>query len=70
VCLSSLKGALARCWWFTPIILATQEAESRRIVVQPQPEQILFETVFQKHPTQKRTVGIAQCVGLELKPQY
>jgi hypothetical protein len=24
----------ARCWWFTPIILATQEAEIRRTAVQ------------------------------------
>jgi hypothetical protein len=23
----------ARCWWLTPVILATQEAEIRRIVV-------------------------------------
>jgi hypothetical protein len=24
---------LAGCWWFTPVILATQEAEIRRIKV-------------------------------------
>jgi hypothetical protein len=24
------------CWWLTPVILATQEAEIRRIVVQSQ----------------------------------
>jgi hypothetical protein len=23
----------ARCWWLTPVILVTQEAEVRRIVV-------------------------------------
>jgi hypothetical protein len=23
----------ARCWWLTPVILATQEAEIRRITV-------------------------------------
>jgi hypothetical protein len=28
----------ARNWWLTPIILATQEAESRRIKFQSQPE--------------------------------
>jgi hypothetical protein len=27
----------ARCWWFTPVILATWEVEIRRIVVQSQP---------------------------------
>jgi hypothetical protein len=35
----------ARCWWLTPIILAIQEAEIRRIVVQSQPRQIVGETL-------------------------
>jgi hypothetical protein len=26
----------ARCWWLTPVILATQEAENRSIAVQSQ----------------------------------
>jgi hypothetical protein len=30
--------------WFTPVILATQEAEIRRIVVQSQPRQIHLQT--------------------------
>jgi hypothetical protein len=34
-----------------PIILATQEAEIRRIVVQSQPRQIVHETLFQKYPS-------------------
>jgi hypothetical protein len=28
---------LAGCWWHTPVILAIQEAEIRRIIVQSQP---------------------------------
>jgi hypothetical protein len=33
---------LVGCWWFTPIILATQEAEIRKIVVRSQPGQIVL----------------------------
>jgi hypothetical protein len=34
--------------WFTPIILATQEAESGRIPIQGQPEQKVIENPFQR----------------------
>jgi hypothetical protein len=34
--------------WLMPIILATQEADIRRIVVQSQPEQIVHETLSWK----------------------
>jgi hypothetical protein len=30
------KGLEARCWWLTPVIPATQEAEIRRMAVQSQ----------------------------------
>jgi hypothetical protein len=30
-------------WWFMSVILATQEAEIRRIAVQSQPRQIIHE---------------------------
>jgi hypothetical protein len=32
---------ICQYWWLTPIILATQEAEIRRITVQSQPRQIV-----------------------------
>jgi hypothetical protein len=35
----------ARNRWLTPVILATQEAEIRRIMVQSQLEQIVHETL-------------------------
>jgi hypothetical protein len=34
--------------WLPPIILATQEAEIRRIMVQSQPRQIVCETLYKK----------------------
>jgi hypothetical protein len=37
-----------------PVILATQEAEIRRIMVQSQLGQIVHETLSQKYPPQKR----------------
>jgi hypothetical protein len=44
------------------LILATQEAEIRRISVQSQPGEILLETLSQKYPTQKRGSGVIQVV--------
>jgi hypothetical protein len=32
----------ARCQWLTPVILPTQEAENRRIVVRSKPGQIVL----------------------------
>jgi hypothetical protein len=39
------KHNVARCQWLTPIIVATQDAEIRRITVQSQPRQIVCETL-------------------------
>jgi hypothetical protein len=51
------KGPCTRCRWLTPVILATQEAEIRRIAVRSQPRQIVQETVSRKKPiTKKGTV--------------
>jgi hypothetical protein len=62
---------IAKCWWLTPIILATQEAEIRRVVVQSQPGQIVLETLSQKTLSQK--IGLVewlQAEGFKFKPQY
>jgi hypothetical protein len=53
-----------------PVILATQEAEIRKISVQCQPEQIVHETLSRKNTSQKTPGGVAQGVGPEFKPQY
>jgi hypothetical protein len=45
-----------------PVILATQEAEIRKITVQSQPKQIVHETLSQKYPTRNRTGGVSQAV--------
>jgi hypothetical protein len=52
-----------------PIILATWEAEIRRVTVWSQPGQIVFETLSWKNPSQKRAGGVAQGVDPEFKPQ-
>jgi hypothetical protein len=40
----------ARCWWLTPVLLASQEAKIRRNMVGSQPGQIVLETLSQKNP--------------------
>jgi hypothetical protein len=44
------------------VILAIQEAEIRRFVVQRQPGQIVLKNLSQKYPTQKRAGRVAQIV--------
>jgi hypothetical protein len=61
---------LTRHQWLTPIILATQEAEIRRITVQSQPGQMVPRDPILKNPSQKGASGVAQGVGPEFKPQY
>jgi hypothetical protein len=43
----------ARCQWLTSVILVTQEAEIRRIMVQSQPGQIVHETLSRKNSSEK-----------------
>jgi hypothetical protein len=52
-----------------PVILATQEAEIRRIEVRSQSGQIVHEILSWKTFT-KTAGGVAQGVGPEFKPQY
>jgi hypothetical protein len=52
----------------TTVIIATQEAEIRRIAVQSQPRQIVQQTLSRKYPSQKKIGGVAQGVGPEFKP--
>jgi hypothetical protein len=62
----------ARCQWLTPVILAIQEAESRRIVVRrSQLGETVHRTLSQKKSHhKKKSWWMAQGVGPEFKPQY
>jgi hypothetical protein len=46
----------AGCRWLTPVFLATQEAEIRRIEVRSQSGQIVQETLSRKKKSQKELV--------------
>jgi hypothetical protein len=53
-------GSMCQC--LMHVILATQEAEISRIVVQSQPGQIVPETLSGKYPSQGRAGNVAQVV--------
>jgi hypothetical protein len=67
-------GIKAGCWWLTPGILATQEAEIRRNTVQSQPRQIVPRDPISKKPftkkKKKKVDGLPQGVSPEFKPPY
>jgi hypothetical protein len=52
-----------------PVILATQEAKIRRIMVQSQPRQIVRETLSQTKLSRKRAGAMAQGVIPDVMPQ-
>jgi hypothetical protein len=39
------RTEIAGNWWLTPVILATPEAEIRRIVIRSQPQQVVHKTL-------------------------
>jgi hypothetical protein len=45
------RGERAGHQWLMSVILASQEAEIRRIAVQSQPEQRVLKTLSQKNPS-------------------
>jgi hypothetical protein len=49
--ISGKCGGGAGCPWLTPVVLATQEVEIRRIEVRSQPGQIVSEILSLKHPS-------------------
>jgi hypothetical protein len=54
-----------------PVILATQEVEIRRIVVQkPAQANSQRDSISKKCISQKRAGGMVQGVGPEFKPKY
>jgi hypothetical protein len=48
------KTIEARRQWLMPVILTTQEAEIKKIMVPSQPGQIVCKTLSQKNPIRKK----------------
>jgi hypothetical protein len=56
-------GKVAGYQWLLPVILATQEAEIRRIMVWSQPQgNSSLDPISKKNPSQKKSVGVVQAV--------
>jgi hypothetical protein len=66
----TVKNTSSECWWLLPVILATQEAEIRRIEAQSYPGHIDPGGPILKKPfTKNRAGGIAQGEDPEFNPQ-
>jgi hypothetical protein len=63
-----LRQNIVWCQWLTPVILATQEAEIRRIAVQSQPWANSSRELISKKTHKKRAGGVAQVVPASMKP--
>jgi hypothetical protein len=68
LCLISQGEALTGDWWFTPVILTTQEAETRRIVVPSQLQSNSSLEPLSKILNIKK--GWWSGIGPEFKPWY
>jgi hypothetical protein len=57
----------AGCWWLTPLILPTEEAEIRRIAVRSQTRQIVGETLSRKtlHTKKKKKIGLVEWLKMK-----
>jgi hypothetical protein len=53
-----------------PVILATQEAESRRIMVLCQPRKIVLNTLTRKYPSQKGLAEWLKVKALSSSPKF
>jgi hypothetical protein len=62
------NNTISKCQWFMPVILATQEAEKRRIMVQSQPRLIVHDTLSQTLHKKGLVEWLVICP--EFKPQY
>jgi hypothetical protein len=69
--MSTLHYKRSPCWhqWLTPIILATQEAEIRRIALEASPGKSSQDPISKK-PITKIAGGVGQGIGPEFKPQH
>jgi hypothetical protein len=55
---------MARSWWLVLVILATQEAEIRRILVRSQPGQIVHKTLSQKKKKTRKNLHKKRADGV------
>jgi hypothetical protein len=60
---------VTRHWWLTPVILATQEADVRRIMVRRQPRQIVPETISKTLITKKELAEWLKVKALSSRPR-